>query len=528
MPINEWLLSCDFLGRTQKFTISKKNAFQTYFGSILSLIIITIVSYFVIYFGLQIIQKKQPKINSSLYNDLNPQKTSLTSDNFAFTLSLQNPDYSFYINDSIYSVNASIITIMNDGENSETFITPLEIIRCNEYNFTVVPEYFNLLDLENLFCLNMSTEIYLKGDFGQSEWTYLNFEFSKCVNSSKNNNSCSSQEEIDSRLDGGYVGIFMTDLNIVPNNFNNPSQLYGKNIFTTFSAREYIELWVYFKRVELNTDDGLLLNSNKQKSFFNFDTYRETKYYKTSDTFLSVKMRMSLSRNVYDRSYEKVQTVAADIGGIMKLCLFLGEVIVYYFREILYKDYLVSYFVNYSQYETTGNTNENSSANKLFHPNSKINSLWINREKQQNTMVLSVKSKKSVKKRVVNPVNINSNCGNLPSNCSTPKNSSKSVRTFTFLHKNKQRIKCRSLLGYCLFYKKVRVAISSLMAKFHRISFCFDVITYLKMKNEINLLNKKVFGEKAAIYLYNFELPSIKECESFNHYGKRQYYYSPK
>ena len=234
MPINEWLLSCDFLGRTQKFTISKKNAFQTYFGSILSLIIVTIVSYFVIYFGLQIIQKKQPKINSSLYHDLNPQKTSLTSDNFAFTLSLQNPDYSFYINDSIYSVNASIITIMTDGANSETFITPLEIIRCNEYNFTVVPEYFKLLDLENLFCLNMSTEIYLKGDLGQSEWTYLNFEFSKCVNSSKNNNSCASQEEIDSRLDGGYIGIFMTDLNIVPNNFNNPSQFYGKNIFTIF------------------------------------------------------------------------------------------------------------------------------------------------------------------------------------------------------------------------------------------------------------------------------------------------------
>ena len=69
----------------------------------------------------------------------------------------------------------------------------------------------------------MPTNIYLKGDYHQKQWTYLNFEFNKCINSSSNNNSCAPQEEIDSRLDGGYIRMFMTDLNIIPNNFHNPT-----------------------------------------------------------------------------------------------------------------------------------------------------------------------------------------------------------------------------------------------------------------------------------------------------------------
>ena len=59
------------------------------------------------------------------------------------------------------------------------------------------------------------------------------------------------------------------------------------------------------------------------------------------------------------RSYEKRrrkfcdfshhQTIAANNGRLMKLCLLVGEIMMYFFRDIVNKDYLVSYFTFYSQ-----------------------------------------------------------------------------------------------------------------------------------------------------------------------------------
>ena len=525
MNFKEFLLRCDFLGRTQMFTISKKNTFQTFIGSIISIIIVVLMTYFIFYFGLQVIQRKKPNVISTIYNDPDPGQTNLTSDNFGFTIGLQNPDYSLYINESIYTINLTLFTVIKERNGiDKNIITPLSIIPCSKYTVKIIPEYFELMDLDNLYCINPSTDIYLKGDFGQNNWTYLNFEFNKCINSSLNNNSCASQEEIDSRLDGGYIGMFMTDLDVIPNNFRNPTSFYGKNVFTTFSAREYLDLWVYLKRIELNTDSGLLLNSNHNEEFFGLDTYRETRDYRNGNNFLTVKMRMSLSRNVYDRSYEKLQTIAADIGGIMKLCLVVGEVLVYFFREILYKDFLASFFFSTSQMDILGQgiNGEQSCSTRPFYSNRKLNTIWMNRENSNIHTVINNKSKNSPKpKFLLNPSNKMSETyyNSILSYRSNQKNCPINQKVISIPPKRKKKIKYRYLFCPCIFNKKIKNAISSIIEYYSRISFCFDVVYYMKMKNDITLINKKVFEDyQFSFYIYNFELPSIQESEIFNYY----------
>ena len=75
------------------------------------------------------------------------------------------------------------------------------------------------------------------------------------------------------------------------------------------------------------------------------------------------------------------------------------------------------------------------------------------------------------------------------------------------------------MFGPCIFDKKIKNAISEMLENYYRISFCFDVVYYMKMKNDITLINKKVFEDyQFSFYLYNFELPSIQESEIFNYY----------
>ena len=74
-----------------------------------------------------------------------------------------------------------------------------------------------------------------------------------------NQNSCVPEEEMNKILDGGYVGLFVTDFSVYPNDLKKPFHLYGRNIFTGFSVREYLECWIYLKQIEINTDNGIVL-----------------------------------------------------------------------------------------------------------------------------------------------------------------------------------------------------------------------------------------------------------------------------
>src|SRR5690606_14540285 len=108
----------------------------------------------------------------------------------------------------------------------------IEMIQCDKKNITLLPDYFTLMDLKNLFCIK-HTNLFIEGDFGREIWTYLEISFKRCKNTTENNNHCKSEDEISKRLDGGYFGMFLTDTTIDPSNIDNPEVKYGRNLFTT-------------------------------------------------------------------------------------------------------------------------------------------------------------------------------------------------------------------------------------------------------------------------------------------------------
>ena len=169
MIFKKYLLKFDLLGKTQNLTISKRDTYPTYLGSIISLIIIIVLGYFLFYFGLQIINKDKLNLVTTVYNIDNPPKTFLNDSVIALTFAIQNPDYSVYINESIYTLQSTMHTItIDDMGNSNEVLTPVPMIKCSEYTFKVIPEYFKLQDLDNLYCIGSTENIYLQGEYGNS------------------------------------------------------------------------------------------------------------------------------------------------------------------------------------------------------------------------------------------------------------------------------------------------------------------------------------------------------------------------
>ena len=92
----QFFIHLDIYGKIPSFTINGDKKYRTIFGAIISIITYSLIIYFFFIETRDIFNHKNPKILSSTYID-NNTSINLTKNNFIMTLSLQNPDYSSYI-----------------------------------------------------------------------------------------------------------------------------------------------------------------------------------------------------------------------------------------------------------------------------------------------------------------------------------------------------------------------------------------------------------------------------------------------
>ena len=206
--ILSYILQLDIYGTHPRFTINGEKKFNTYFGSFMTIISGAIIALFFFIYIEEVINHKNPKLITTIYNDARPSERTITSKEFIITLSLEYSNYSNFIDERIYNVQAGLYTYYKiDGKNIETR-TPIDVIRCNEFNFDIIPSYFQSLDLNNLYCLKNGTFTF-EGEYQSESFQFLYFMISKCINSSLNNNSCFSEEIINSVLSGGLNNILI-------------------------------------------------------------------------------------------------------------------------------------------------------------------------------------------------------------------------------------------------------------------------------------------------------------------------------
>ncbi len=334
----------DIFGVPPLFTIRGYQTFQTIIGSIFTLLCILIMIIYISIFLHQMFFHTKPTILSSIYNDEIPKSVNLTNENFSFAFSLQNQEYQSYIDNTIYNVTAVQTKVfLTNNDSSEIYKENIDIIKCSEYNFKIIPEYFNNLPLNNLYCLNKS--IYqLEGEFKREVFSYIKLNFSKCENSTKNNFTCKPLNEINEYLSGGFLGMFMPDYNIVPTKYLHPYKIYGKNLYNGFSIKYFEDIFLYLKNIEIITDTGYFFTKNEILNFVVYDYLHTNIDHRIADHFLSLTLRLSSKREIHERSYIKLQTIFSNFGGMLKIILLFGEYSIYFIRMTLYKNYILEFF----------------------------------------------------------------------------------------------------------------------------------------------------------------------------------------
>ena len=363
--------------------------------------------------------------------------------------------------------------------------------------------------------------------------------------------------------------MFMSDKNIIPNNFSIPSQTYGKNLFTTFSYKQYVDYWIYFKQLEVYTDTGYFFKSTHKNLFIAFDKAENNIDYRENDAFALIGLRQSYKREVYERSYIKIQEAAANAGGIVKIVTLMFDLFVSFFRLILYRNFLVQFFqFDQKRKSILQQKIENSfNLSQKFHVSSikSNNNLNFNKSDMSNICFLKKKVNHSTPKFKVKKekkfLNLNNNDNfnnNILINNLNNSNNQINVPTFTSFCKSSFQIKeptkqesnvsiisaLNNLIGTnnfgeqiirvkhsrncfpIIFSKNCIEKIQKINDNFKKIDFLFDIVEYFKTKFEVKLLKNKIFDDEQREKLnhmfkfhYNFE----DEKEGFDVFYKKKH-----
>jgi hypothetical protein len=233
-----------------------------------------------------------------------------------------------FIDDSIYV--AKIVFVDKAKINDElvtVYQQNLDFEKCNVINFGENYQHLFLEDeLNNSYCLKkFERNLTLAGGYKYERFSYIRIRIYPCVNSTENNFTCKSQEEIDRFMSSGYFSIILKDIGLNPSNYSIPVLPTLQDLYTTIDKRIYKNYILNLGVTEIHTDIGLFQEKIKTQKYLQFRkemetfTFRNEEEYYQGKSVIIAQLKLDDNINVQTRSYVKIPEIFSTIGGYMQL-----------------------------------------------------------------------------------------------------------------------------------------------------------------------------------------------------------------
>lgn len=197
-------------------------------------------------------------------------------------------------------------------------------------------------DPSNFTCLSRENNepFLITRDPSSNFMTYINIFFARCKNTTENENHCYPKEKIDDLLrKGNYYLYIYSETYHVNNHKKKPiySQIYSDKVHIPVSRTDYY----YYSMREVNyvSEEGLVIQNKKNYIDFGLDlsakklmSFPQEKKFYIDDSLLVIQLAMDASYiEKYQRTYQKLQSLAANVGGIGSICYFFSELVTFLF-----------------------------------------------------------------------------------------------------------------------------------------------------------------------------------------------------
>lgn len=311
------------------FRLSEPEKASTFSGKLLTMLILAYILYAFI------TSDMTKKINPhTLIQDLNLPKrptSIINKENFTFSIGLIDEQNFFHDDNTIFE-----FLILQDSEynteNGKKNRTILGLEPCQKNSFKNAPEEFSILNMTGSYCFpEFNFEV--SGYFDEEYTSYIGIGLFKCENSTENNFSCKSPEIIDEFLQGKMISYYITQNLVDADDYLNPIKKVVKNYAYYLDKDLAKSFSVYIKKIRVLSLIGFFFNEERLQedvtiSKPDLDIYHFNGSNPRRDRVFEMQFYANDQMLFARRKYKDVQTLLAEIGGILNVFIIIGFIIV--------------------------------------------------------------------------------------------------------------------------------------------------------------------------------------------------------
>ena len=344
-----FLKEIDIFGAKFNFTILGKTHYNTKFGGILTLITVALSLIFTLLFGSDMFFRKNPKVIIE----------RIVPDNYDFK----------YYNVSSFPFYWTLLDSYNNLVNFTDFLYPISILYVYNYNSSknllelndtvILPnkkctkkmvnnnDNFENLGLNNYYCIDWTDSPYPLGGYWDSTDSVYSFQqtFLFCPYDNRTSEKCTDFSALKNFLGQSnkiYYSIYYPEVYFSPTNYNQPLQTTLINKYYEISANIYKKNRYFFNEAEINSNRGWIFDSFTNTKLITIDNNNNDIDFLSDDDLKNKNMTSGIystaiylmkNHNSYNISYMKVQDLAAQVGGLIKIIMVFFMIINFFFNQ---------------------------------------------------------------------------------------------------------------------------------------------------------------------------------------------------
>ena len=315
---------------------------QTNFGGIITMLVGIAMTLLIIAFGNDFFYRTNPIFIKQEVDPSDYPNLKINNSNFMFAfryedingamLDEQGQSFYFEVWRKSYSRNEK-------GEWETNEVTTMPYSRCIKQNFTD-QVLFDEKNIKDFFCIDYNYEKELLGGSWEANFVhYMSIEYAICKEGSNNPYNglpCNPTNITDSYLSKySYASFYIQSLFVDPSNYENPITKTIFNLYHIIDKNLVKSNYIYFILSIVESDYGWILESRKQIQDVRYESRVVDINLKSSfaggsrDKYMgNFIMYLKKTLEKYNRTYTKIQNLAANVGGILKTFTFLMTIII--------------------------------------------------------------------------------------------------------------------------------------------------------------------------------------------------------
>ncbi len=321
--MSRFMKKCDMLNKTFNFKIDEAGTFKTPFGGLITMSLVVATLYVTYYFGKDIYEKKSPLVLKKNHKLNYYPYYTLNSSNFFFALSVEMDNYGIIEDKSsfVYHLKYSYYVRNKTTKKFEKKIKhDIELEKCSEKHKENI-EVIKHLNISKYYCAIFSN--YTIGgawDFAP-KYGFLSIRVQRCDENTQDKYNLTCLDDIPLLAkypDKIYIHTITFQNLVNPKSYSKPLEESFETEANFMDLIGYTEQNHFYMISELQTDDGMIFKETSFKKFLQFLRFSTFSYtYNLDNLMYAFNIGVSKVSNYYERTYLKLQEIAARVGGFM-------------------------------------------------------------------------------------------------------------------------------------------------------------------------------------------------------------------